>query len=134
MKSRVYKYGNYRCEAYLKTAGHGYEVGFCFGKETVFVGNFIHHKEATKWYTKMNTEVKTFNHRYTVGKEASTTWYAKFFSHHLYKAYYSFLDHEFAKYHKTFAKAIHADAKKYNALKTRQKWDRTEVVYFRNAA
>jgi hypothetical protein len=68
----------------------------------IFVGNFIHQKEAKKWWSFMNREIKSFATEYPYSEEASFAWYSKFFSHHLYKAYYGWLEHEFKKYQKTF--------------------------------
>lgn len=132
MKNCHYKFGTYKCHAYTKTAGHGYEVGFYFGSQCVFVGNFIHHKEATKWWGRMNKELKSFTKRYRVGGDASLTWYTKFFSHHLYKNYYSFLDQEFAKYHRDYDRACKQDAKKYGVYK--KKGHRTTVYTLRRAS
>ena len=102
----------------------GFEVGFYFGKQRVFVGNFIHKTEATKWWSMMTKEIKTFTKRYAVGQDYSFGWYTKFFSAHLYKHYYGFLDQQFAKYQKTFAKSFAADERRYRTFS--KKWDRTE--------
>lgn len=117
MKRHHYKLGSAKCYSYMKPVGHGWEVGFCFGKETVFVGNFIHPKEATKWWGVMNREMKTFTRRYSADVNASWGWYTKFFSHHLYKCYYSFLDQQFSKYQTEFARAVRQDEKKYKSFK-----------------
>lgn len=129
---KYYKYGKYTCYSYSKPAGHGFEVGFYFGKNQVFVGNFIHKHEATKWFAKLNKEVKTFTHRYKVGPEASFAWYTKFFSNHLYKGYYAWLDTEFNKYQKSFDKACRQDVRKYNTYKTR--WTHTQPYALKKAA
>jgi hypothetical protein len=132
MKNVTYWYGDYKCTAYSKTVGHGYEVGFYFGKTQVFVGNFIHKKEATKWWGIMTKELTKFTKRYSFAETASSvTWYTKFFSHHLYKAYYSFLDTEFAKYQRTFTKAVNADARKYKTVS--KKWDGFDYYNFKKA-
>ncbi|HVK61530.1 MAG TPA: hypothetical protein VM432_08270 [Bdellovibrionales bacterium] len=131
MKNATYWYGDFKCQAYCKTAGHGYEVGFYFGKNQIFVGNFIHKKEATKWWGIMNKELTKFTKRFAFSETASVTWYTKFFSHHLYKSYYSFLDTEFAKYQRTFNKAFKADARKYKTFS--KKWDGAEFYSFRKA-
>lgn len=117
MKNYYYQYGSYKCHAYYKEAGHGWEVGFYFGEKQIFVGNFIHKKEATKWWAYMNREVKYFAKNYVYSDQASYTWYAKFFSTHLYRTYYSFLDQEFKKYQKTYDYAWKQDTKKYSTLK-----------------
>lgn len=132
MKNTSYKFGKYSCNAYMKPAGQGWEVGFKFGPTTVFVGNFIHQKEATKWWGSMNKEMKSFTTRFGIGATGSVTWYTKSMSHHLYKTYYTFLDREFTKYHRTFDKACKQDAKTYNLHKS--KWKQGERFTFRKAA
>lgn len=117
MKKVSYRFGDHKCHAYMKEAGNGYEVGFYFGNQCVFVGNFIHRAEATKWWAKMNQEFGFFTKRYGVGEPASMTWYAKFWSHHVYKCYYGYLDQEFAKYQRSFDKACRNDLKKYSSYK-----------------
>lgn len=130
MKKTFFTFGDFRCFAYLKAAGQGFEVGFQFGRETIFVGNFIHKAEATKWWNLMNKEMKTFTTRFQATEDAPFAWYAKFFSHHLYNSYYNFLEQEFAKHQKTFAKAFAKDAKKYETFK--KNWD-GEALSFRRA-
>lgn len=132
MKETYYKFGDYKCHAYCKQAGHGWEVGFWVGQNCVFVGNFIHQKEATKWWGTLNKEVKSFTKHYGFGEGASFAWYKKFFSTHLYKTYYTFLDSEFAKYHRTFDKAWKQDAKKYSTLK--KKWHGANVYSLKKAS
>lgn len=132
MKNTYYKFGKYNCHAYIKSVGHGYEVGFKFGATSVFVGNFIHQKEATKWWNCMNKEMKTFTARYNVGTPASVAWYTKSFSNHLYKTYYTFLDREFTKYHREFDKACKQDVKTYNLHKS--KWQQAERFTYRKSA
>jgi hypothetical protein len=128
-----YRYGKYTCHAYSKQVGHGYEVGFYFGKHQVFVGNFIHRQEATKWWSMLNKEVKTFTRRYKVGPEASFAWYSKFFSRHLYKCYYAWLDQQFGKYQRNFDKACRQDVRKYQTFKKR--WtNKSEPYYLKKAA
>ena len=117
MKNTTYWFGDMKCYAYMKKYGQGYEVGFHFGKQQIFVGNFIHKSEATKWWSHMSKEVKTFTTRFHVAEEVSYTWYAKFFGNTLYKSYYAWLDKQFAKYNKSFAKAYNMDAKKYKHMK-----------------
>ena len=133
MKKHYYWFGNTKCHTYMKQVGQGYEVGFHFGKTSIFVGNFIHTREATKWWAVMNKEMKSFTKRYRVGQEASVVWYTKFFSHYLYNSYYGFLDQQFNKYQKTFAKAVKTDAKKY--INFKKNWhNKGEVFHFIKAA
>lgn len=121
MKNTTYWFGDMKCNAYLKKYGQGYEVGFYFGKNQIFIGNFIHKTEALKWWNVMGRELKSFTTRYHVGEEVSHTWYSKFFANHLYRTYYTFLDQQFAKYHKTFAKAFKSEERKYKTYS--KKWD-----------
>ena len=64
MTTKTYKVGSYSCKAYKKQVGKGWEVGFTMAGHPVFHGNFIHAKEATAWWTKMNMEVKRFTKKY----------------------------------------------------------------------
>ena len=129
MKKTAYCFGDLKCNAYMKECGQGFEVGFYFGKNQIFMGNFIHKTEAVKWYSELTQEVKTFTSHYHVGEEVSYTWYAKFFSNHLYRAYYTFLDQEFAKYHKSFAKAFATEERKYKTFS--KKWDDGAALTFK---
>lgn len=133
MKTKQYKFGTHNCKAYLKTAGKGYEVGFHFGKEPMFVGNFLHKTEANKWWTLMNQEAVKFTTRYYVAPNAPVTWYRKFFSTHMYKVYYQFLDKQFAKYEREFNQAFKKDEKKYKTLKRQKNWKPSNKVAFRKA-
>jgi hypothetical protein len=130
MKKHVFYFGDHRCQAQYKTIGHGYEVSLSFGKETIFVGNFIHLREATKWWAVMKKEITTFAHRYEVSEDVSFTWYRKFFSHSLYKSYYSFLDNEFKGYRREFDRAFAKDTKKYSSIK---KHFHGEMIEFKKA-
>lgn len=134
MKNAYYYFGDYKCTAYCREYGQGWEVGFFFGKTQIFVGNFIHKAEAMKWWTMMAKELKSFTTRYAVGEDFNWTWYSKFLSKHLYRAYYTFLDQQFAKYHKTFAKQFAAEERKYKTFS--KKWGRkgaAETVAFKRA-
>ncbi len=68
MTTTTYKYGKHTCKAYKKPVGKGWEVGFTFGGTQIFVGNFIHAKEANAWWSKMNAEVRKFSKRYAPRK------------------------------------------------------------------
>ena len=129
MKNTTYTFGDWKCTAYMKQYGQGFEVGFTFGKQQIFVGNFIHKAEATKWWTVMTKEIKTFTTRYHVGETVSQTWFAKFFSTSLYRTYYTFLDTQFAKYNKTFAKTFATEERKYKHLK--KNWTHTTPLAFK---
>lgn len=119
MTTTTYSYGKYTCKAYKKPCGKGWEVGFYFGSKQIFVGNFIHAKEANAWWTKMNMEVRKFSKRYALPKNASPAFFIKFMTNHIYKNYYSFLDREFSKYNRNFAQAWKKSERKFTTMKKR---------------
>lgn len=132
MKQKLYKHGKDKFKAYFKQAGYGWEVGLKHGTKQVFVGNFIHKKEASAWYATMNKEIATFSKKYWVGPKFSKDWYGKFFANHLYTTYYKFVDKVLTTHHKTSAKALTKDVKKYRELK--KKWTPKEQVPFQKSA
>ena len=134
MKKFNYKFGTHRCHTYVKTAGKGFEVGFLVGKDSVFVGNFIHKKEATQWFSIMNKEIRTFSRRYWVVPTASLTWYRRFLTNSLYKSYYRFLDHHFNRYQRTYTTAFKKDIRRYQALKKGWNTRTTKPMHMRIAA
>jgi hypothetical protein len=113
----TYKYGKHTCKAYKKSAGKGWEVGFTFAGHQVFVGNFIHAREANAWWTMMNKEVRKFCTKYAAAPNASTTWTSKFMSNFFYKSYYTFLDRQFTKYQRGFTQAVKKDERRYTHFK-----------------
>jgi hypothetical protein len=117
MTTRTYKYGKYSCKAYKKACGKGWEVGFTFAGQQVFVGNFIHAKEANAWWGIMNHEVQKFGKKYVAASTASVTWTCKFMANCMYKAYYSYLDREFSKYHRGYSQAVKKDERRYSHIK-----------------
>lgn len=133
MTTTTYKYGKHTCKAYKKPVGNGYEVGFYFGPTQIFVGNFIHQKEANAWWTKMNMEVRKFSKRYALPKSASPAFFTKFMTNHLYKAYYTFLDREFTKYTRTYTQNCRQFERKFTSIK--KNWPtHTERTTFRKTA
>lgn len=117
MKTKYYSNGQYKFRAYMKPVGEGYEVGFYSGKTPVFVGNFIHSKEATQWYAIMNRQIRQFSKRYTVGPKFPVNWYMHFAKNHLYKCYYGYLDRLFARYNREYDTAYKRDVRRYNRMK-----------------
>ena len=101
MKTKGYKNGSTSARAYLKTVGHGYECGFVYGGETLFVGNFIHSGEANRWFSLMKREITKFGKRFRVGKRFPKAWFKKFISHHLYTNYYTFVNRAVGKHTRT---------------------------------
>jgi hypothetical protein len=113
MTTRTYKYGKHTCKAYMKAAGKGWEVGFHFAGQEIFVGNFIHAREAKAWWTKMNTEARKFSKRYALPPKAGTTFLCRFWTNYMYKSYYTFLDRQFSKYNRNFTQAVRKDERKH---------------------
>lgn len=114
MTTKTYKWGKFTGKAYKKPAGNGWEVGFTTGTQAIFVGNFIHAKEATAWWTLMNQNLRKFSKRYAPTPTTPTAWYRKFLSNYVYKAYYTFLEREFTKYHRGYKKAVAQDTRRFS--------------------
>lgn len=106
MKSKPYHYGKHACKSYIKPVGKGFEVGFFSGDKVIFVGNFIHAKEAVGWWKKMNHEIQWFANTYTKGYEMPFAWFSHSLKSHLYRTYYRYLDKLFGRYNTTFSKAF----------------------------
>ncbi len=121
-KTKNYKHYGYNFKAYSKPVGHGWEVGCYFEGKPVFVGNFIHKKEANQWWKEFNHQMKSFFAKYDFPTKGPHQWMTKFFSNYCYKAYYKFLDTAFSKYTREYNKAYQQDYKKYKKLKPR--WDK----------
>jgi len=131
MKTKSYKFGNKFFKAYFKSVGEGFEVGLHFNRKSIFVGNFLHKKEAMKWWATMNKEIRMFTTRYWVTMNTNFNWYSKFFSNHLYQTYYMHLDKWFNGYTNNFQKAFKKELKKYNQFK--KNWDHKEKTQIRAA-
>lgn len=132
MKTRNYKHGSTRYKAYCKPVGKGYEVGFMCGSKPLFVGNFLHAKEANAWYTKMNNEIAKFAKKYWITDRSPKTFYHRFISHNLYKLYYTFLDRTFNQYNTKFNREFNKSVRKYNQMKKR--WEPVNKVPLKRAA
>jgi len=131
MTTKSYKVGRGFFKAYYKTAGQGFEVGLHFNRKPIFIGNFVNKKEALRWWGIMNREIRRFTKRYWVTNNTNFTWYAKFFSNHLYQQYYTQLDKWFGTYTTNFKRAFNKELKKYNRFK--KNWDRTDRAHTRAA-
>jgi hypothetical protein len=105
------------CWSYYKTAGEGWEVGFCFHNEPLFVGNFLHKAEALQWFRLMNREVLGFARKYPIGPKFPVGFVKDFVTNHLYVTYYSFLDRLFVRHTRDYKRAAVRDLKKYASLK-----------------
>lgn len=114
MVKKTFKYGKHTCKAYKKPVGKGWEVGLTLGTHPIFVGNFIHTKEANTWFAIMTAEVRKFTKRYSPAAKAPTAWLRKFWSNSMYKAYYTFLDRQFSKYNSTYSRAVRADERRFS--------------------
>lgn len=134
MKNKQYQYGPHKCRAYLKPAGKGYEVGFYFGTQPIFVGNFVHKKEATAWWTKMNAEIKKFSAKFGLAPKAPIALYKKFFGGHLYQTYYKYLDKEFSKYNKQYNKVCKNNQLKFQKIKKQKSWSKKDQYTLKQAA
>ncbi|MGE3681600.1 MAG: hypothetical protein AB7G93_07710 [Bdellovibrionales bacterium] len=133
MTTTTYKYGKYTCKAYKKSAGKGWEVGILWGNSQIFVGNFIHAKEANAWWTMMNAEIRKFSKRYALPKTASATFFTKFMTNYIYRSYYTFLDRQFAKYTKGYTQTCRRMERTFTGLKKRWPANATRTT-FRKAA
>ncbi|MCB0414626.1 MAG: hypothetical protein KDD50_09840 [Bdellovibrionales bacterium] len=132
MKTKFYKHGTHKYKAYYKSVGHGYEVGFCYGKKTLFVGNFLHAKEANGWFKTMTSEIEKFSKKYWISPKAPKAFYNKFMTNHLYKTYYAQLDKWFDRYNRSYTSSFKKDERKYKQLK--KNWKTTEKTFFKKAA
>jgi hypothetical protein len=130
-KTHKYKSGKYQFKSYCKSVGNGFEVGFVCGSDVIFVGNFIHSLEATRWYRLMNREIKEFNRTFPVGSRFPFAWYCNFLKNTLYSCYYRYLERMFTKYNREFARAWKRDCRRYSLLK--QNWEE-KTPFFRKAA
>ncbi len=115
-KTKNYSFYGHSFKAYYKPVGHGYEVGFSFEGKPLFVGNFVHKKEALEWWKSFNQEIPYFFGKYEFPFNGPTQYMAKFFTNYMYTEYYAWLDKKFAKYNKEYAKAWKQDEKHYNKM------------------
>ena len=119
MKTKSFNFGAKTTgKTYFKAVGKGWETGFVFAGKPVFVGNFIHQKEALVWFGMLNKEVSKFSKKYGSTGKVPATWFAHFFGNHLYKSYYGFLDRLFAKYNRNYSKAVVQDLRRFSKLKS----------------
>ncbi len=126
LKTKNYKYGNIELKAYIKTVGHGFELGLFNGRKPIFVGNFINKNEAARLWGILNIETRSFLKRYWVGKTVQKAWYCNFLSDHLYKSYYIFLDRVFSQRGKVYVKSFHDSVRKYSRMK--KNWHHTDAL------
>ena len=125
-KTRNFRFYGHTFKSYCKPVGHGYEIGFTFEGKPLFVGNFIHKNEATKWWSYFNNEIRSFFNRYEFPQNGPTQWMTKFFSNYSYKCYYAWLDKNFYKYNREYTKAFKKDDLKYKRLKPTPSYYRSQ--------
>lgn len=132
MKTKTYRSGTTTFRAYCKNVGNGFEVGFVTGTKTVFVGNFIQATEASRWYSTMNAEIRTFCKRFKVGTNAPKAWFTHFLSDTLYRKYYAFVNKAVTVHNRKYTTAVNKDIRKYNQLN--RNWYPAEKGRFLKAA
>ncbi len=132
MKKKFFGPKSLRCWSYFTKAGEGWEVGFHLQGRSIFVGNFVHQKEATQWYTMMNREISTFAKKYPVGPKFPVSFWRTFLSNHLHVTYYRHLDRLFARHTQVYRKAVVRDLRRYSHLK--KTWVPSEKLPFFKAA
>ena len=101
-------------KTYLKTVGRGFETGMMFDSKPIFVGNFIHAREAKLWFRLLNRELRSISRRY---EKMPKSWMRHFMSNHLYKTYYAFLDRIFSRYTRDYGRAVVKDLRKWREHK-----------------
>ncbi len=119
---KYYQCGPYRFTAYMKTVGSGYEIGLTTKDKQIFVGNFIHRKEANDYWKYMGKNIKSFFKKYTYPFETQKTFYTHMMTSHLYRIYYSWLDSAFRKYSTSYQRDFNRDLRQY---RTQRKYMRT---------
>jgi len=117
MKSKTYRYGNVTCKAVLCAAGKGWETVFYFNHKPVFVGNFVHSKEALRWWGFMNREISKFGRKYTAGHKFPAAWVSNFLGNLLHKQYYIFLEKLFIGHHRAYQKAFVRDFRRFQTIR-----------------
>ncbi|KYG65043.1 hypothetical protein AZI87_10725 [Bdellovibrio bacteriovorus] len=115
-KTKHYEYYGHEFKSYFKPVGHGYEVGFTFEGKPLFVGNFVHKKEAMEWWRSFNQEIPYFFSKYEFPVDGPHQWMTKFFTNYMYTCYYAWLDKKFNKYTKEYTKSFESNVKFYKKM------------------
>lgn len=134
MKTKTMKYGHFRLKTYWKTAGEGFEVGFYCNNKKIFVGNFIYKFEATQWWNMMNKEIHSFTKKFAFAPKVSQTFYFKFFTNHMYKKYYLYLDKVFTRYNKTYKAAFQRDQTRFTKMTRKSGYNHNYKTFTLKAA
>lgn len=116
MKTNTYRNGSKSCRSYLKTVGNGYEVGFYYGGNPIFLGNFIHSGEANQFYSLMRNELRGFGMKFKVGGTYPQSWFKSFLSAHLQRCYYNFVNFQVRRHQMEAKKTYGKNVKTYRKL------------------
>lgn len=112
-KTKYFYHGDFEFKAYCKPVGYGWEVGVLCKGRPVFVGNFVHRPEATKWWNQMNKEIRSFTKHYQSTPATPARWFCNFLGHHIYNCYYAWLGKVFTTHTRHYKSAFSKDVKKY---------------------
>ena len=121
-KSKNYHFGTMTFKPYFKKVGVGYEVGVTYQNKTVFVGNFVHEKEARYWWKTMHNHLRSFCSHHEFVPTASPAWYCKYLGNYLYRPYYAWLDKTFTKYTRTYSRETNKNYKQYKTYEKKYFW------------
>jgi len=127
-KTKNFRSGSLTARCYMKPAGNGHEVGFVFGGKTIFVGNFIHNAEASKWWATMNREVRTFANRHKVTTKFPKNNYGKFLGAYLYNCYYRFANAAVSKHTRFYGKVVNKNTRSFKTWTRRANGPRTTML------
>src|SRR6185503_681837 len=97
--------------------GNGWEAGFIFAGEPIFIGNFIHRPEAVRWFALMNREIRLISKRFAVGGNLPLTWARNLIKNQLYKTYYVFIDRLLVRHVGESNRAVVRDVRKFKQIR-----------------
>jgi hypothetical protein len=117
MKKEFFQNGKLKGLSYFKAVGRGWETGVVLNSTLIFSGNFVHMKDAVKWYERLNREIRSFHRKYRFSEQISLTWYRHFLGRHLHREYFEFMDRVSRKYNRDFERALNRDRKRFEKLK-----------------
>lgn len=115
-QQKTYEFAGFTFKTYFKPAGSGYEIGLMGGNTNYFVGNFVHEKEAKKWWAFFNKSIAGFYRKFEYSAEAPRDFYGKFMGQYLYKEYYQFLGTLFENYNSYYDKSYTKFSKQYDKI------------------
>jgi hypothetical protein len=119
MKTKVYRSNKLVCRAYLKPVGQGYETGFVFNGVPIFLGNFIHRAEATRWWSLMNRELRILSRKFALG-QIPVAWCKHLIRDHLNKCYYGFIDRVVVRHQRQASRALLQDIRAFKRIRSRE--------------